>query len=91
MEPESHRLDREAILADRLAVAERVRRETNETVAAAAAKRSAFFDQFVDHMRLETRTQLERERLWAGMEAAFASRLATDHEPAAPGPGRTAR
>jgi hypothetical protein len=90
VEPESHRLDREAMLADRLAAAERVHRETDETIAAAAAKRKAFFDQFVDHMRAETRAQLERERLWSGMEEAFASRLAANQEPAAStGPGRT--
>ena len=46
MEPGSHRLDREAMLAGRHAVAERVRREVDETVAVAAEKRRAFLERF---------------------------------------------
>lgn len=47
MEQEYHRLDREAMLADRAAVAERVRREVDAEVEAAAEKRRAFFDWWI--------------------------------------------
>lgn len=90
MEPEIHRLDREAMLADRLAAAERVRREVDDAVAAAVKKRRAFFDRFVDHIRVENRAQVERDRLWAGMQTAFASsRIAVDGpaSPASPSTG----
>jgi hypothetical protein len=83
VEPESHRLDREAMLADRLAVAERVRREVDEAVVAAAEKRRAYFDQFMNRIRFEAEAQRERERIVASIEAAFAS--AADSEPASPG------
>ncbi len=73
VEPESHRLDREAMLADHSAVAERVRREVDAAVGAAAEKRREHFGWLVDRMRLETQVQLERERIWAGMQDASAS------------------
>jgi hypothetical protein len=41
MEPDLHRLDREAMLVDRAAVAERIALEVDEIVAAAAAQRFA--------------------------------------------------
>lgn len=91
MEPESHRLDRQAMLADHLAVAERVRREVDEAVVAAAEKRRAYFDQFMDHMRFEAQAQRERERIWAGLQAAFASGSATDQVGVSPGTSRSDR
>lgn len=57
MEPQSHRLDREAMLADHEAVAERVRRDVDEMVAAAAEKRHAHFDQVIDHLRSDVDAQ----------------------------------
>ena len=57
MEPQSHQLDREAMLADHEAVAERVRREVDEMVAAAAEKRHAHFDQVIDHLRSDVDAQ----------------------------------
>jgi hypothetical protein len=91
MEPESHRLDREAMYADRLAAAERVRREIDETVSAAAEKRRAYLERFVNDLRIEAWAQAERRRLLAGMEKAYASRLAAGRKPASPGTGRTDR
>ncbi len=70
MEPESHRLDREGLLADRRVVAERVRREVDEAVAAAAQKRSIFFEAFMNRMRLEAQAQRDRARVVAGSQAA---------------------
>jgi hypothetical protein len=87
MEPESHRLDREAMYADRLAAAERVRREIDEIVSAAAEKRRAYLDRFVNDLLIEAWAQAERRRLLAGMEAAYASRL-VDHKSRPPGAGR---
>jgi hypothetical protein len=63
MEPETHRLDREAMLADRRAVAERVQREVDEAVAAAAEKRHAAFERFVDDLRAKAAIQREYERI----------------------------
>jgi hypothetical protein len=81
MEPESHRLDREAMLAEHSAVAERVSREVDETVAAAAEKRRAYLDGFVYRVRGElVQAQLERRRLSEGMQAPSASGLAADRE-----------
>lgn len=51
MEPEVHRLDREQLLADHVAVAERVRREVDEMTAAAAEKRGAYMDWTLEALR----------------------------------------
>jgi len=61
MEPESHRLDREAMLADRLAVTERVRREVDEAVTAAAQKRRAHSDRFVEGLLLEVQARVQAQ------------------------------
>lgn len=53
MEPESHKLDREAMHAEHAAVAERVRRELEALEAAAEEKRRTFFGSFVDHLRTD--------------------------------------
>jgi hypothetical protein len=79
------------MLADRLAVAERVRREVDEAVVAAVEKRRAFFDRFMDQMRFEAEAQRERERILAGMEAAFATGQAADHVPASAAAGPSDR
>jgi hypothetical protein len=63
MEPETHRLDREAMLAEHRTVAERIQREVDEVVAAAAEKRRASFEQFFDHMRTEAAAWREYEHL----------------------------
>jgi len=63
MEPETHRFDREAMLADRRAVAERVQREVDELVAAAAEKRRVSFERFVDDLRVRAATEREYERV----------------------------
>lgn len=60
MEPESHRLDREAMHAEHAAVAERVRRELEALEAAAEEKRRTFFGSFVDHLRPVAGDQLPR-------------------------------
>jgi hypothetical protein len=80
MEPESHRLDREAMLAEHEGVAERVSREVDETVAAAAEKRRAYLDGFVQGVRVEVRAQLERRLLLEGTAAASSSGPAADPE-----------
>jgi cell division septum initiation protein DivIVA len=53
MEPEPQQLDREAIRADHKAVSERIDREVETMLAAAAAKRRAYLDETVDHLRAE--------------------------------------
>ncbi len=83
MEPEAHRLDREALLADRLRVAQRVQREVDEVAAAAAEKRRSYLEWFVDHMRIEAQGEIERERRWADMRVAL--------QPAAPPNARRRR
>jgi hypothetical protein len=80
MEPEIHRLDREAMLAEHRAVAERVQREVDEAVATAAEKRRASFEQFFDHMRVKAATRLEYEHF---RTPAPADR-AVDHTPSLP-------
>jgi hypothetical protein len=45
MEPEAHRLDREAMLAEHQAVARRIQREVDDAVDAAAETRRASFEQ----------------------------------------------
>jgi len=57
MEPASHRLDREAMLADRVAVAERIRRDVDEAVVAATEKRRAHIDRIVENLRFAAREQ----------------------------------
>ena len=66
MEPVSHRQDREAIRADRSAVATRVRLEVERGLEVAAEKRIAFFERFIDHLRVEFELELEREWLERG-------------------------
>ncbi len=83
MEPEAHRLDREALLADRLRVAQRVRREVDEVTAAAAEKRRVYLEWFVDHMRIEAQGEIERERRWADMRVALAAGSAAERTPTA--------
>ncbi len=55
VEPEAHRTDREAMLADHQAAAELVARELDETIAAAAAKRREYDDHVIDRMRAADR------------------------------------
>jgi hypothetical protein len=86
MEPEAQRLDREARLAERLAITERVRRDVDDVLEAAAAKRDAYFDWFVAHMRIEADFDLDRERRWADLR--LASKAATAGQPAAPAADR---
>jgi hypothetical protein len=57
MEPEAHRLDREALLADHRTVAERIRREVDEMVAVAAEKSRAYAEQVIDRMRADATAQ----------------------------------
>ena len=55
MEPQAHRLDREAMQADHRATAELVERQVDETMAAAAAKRQEYVDHVIDRMRAADR------------------------------------
>ena len=55
MEPQAHRTDREAMLADHQAAAELVERKVDETLAAAAAKRREYDDHVIDRMRAADR------------------------------------
>ena len=84
MEPEAHRLDREARLAERRAIAERVRSDVDAVLDAAAAKRDAYFDWFVTHMRIEAAGDLEREQRWADLRLSARIPVAagTQAEPA---------
>jgi hypothetical protein len=88
MEPESHRLDREALRADHLAVAERVQREVDAFADAATAKRRAFLDEFVDRVRIDADLQRERDRIARTLRPVLASGPAVDREQASPGAGR---
>jgi hypothetical protein len=63
METETHRLDRDALLADRRAAAARVERETDEILAAAAEMRRAHMVRFVDAMRDRAHARRERDRI----------------------------
>jgi hypothetical protein len=85
VEPETHRLDREAMLAEHQAVAERVRREVDEAVAAAAEKRRASFEQFFDHMRAQAATRREYERI----RTPTASERTVNLTPSLPGARRS--
>jgi len=60
MEPEAHMQDREAQRAEHAAIDERIRQEVDGMVAAAAEKREAAFDQFVDRLRAELDAQPPR-------------------------------
>ena len=80
MEPEAHRLDREALLADRQRIARHVQRQVDEAAAAAAEKRRSYLGWFVDHMRIEAQGEIERERRWADMRVALAARSAAAAE-----------
>jgi hypothetical protein len=62
-EPESHRLDREAMLAEHVAIAERVKREVDVVLAAATAKRRTFLERFVDRLHIDARLERERYRI----------------------------
>ena len=53
MEPEPQQFDREIIRADHKAVSERIDREVEAMLSAAAAKRRAYLDETVDHLRTE--------------------------------------
>lgn len=60
-DPETQRLeqlDHEVLLADHQAVSERIEREVDEMLAAAAEKRRALTDGAIDHLRAETRSHL---------------------------------
>jgi len=79
MEVQLQRLDREALLADRLAAAERVHRETDAEVAAAREKRLAFMMSRVDAVRAGATAERERLRIQAATLAAFEAREAQRH------------
>ena len=83
MEPEAHRLDREAMLAERRVVAERVQRDVDDAVAAAAVKRDAFLDWFVARMSIEAGDDLEREQHWADLRLSSGAGADTARKPAA--------
>lgn len=53
MEPDAQELERETIRADHKAVSDRIDREVEAMLAAAAAKRRAHLDATVDHLRAE--------------------------------------
>ena len=90
MEPEAHRLDREVMLADRLAAAERVRREVAAVTAAAEEKRRAFLDRFIAEMRVDAAWRLERERIVAGLlDSAASGAAAAARRPAVAPAGRS--
>jgi hypothetical protein len=57
MEQTPHDLDVEEMLADRVAVAERVSREVDEVVAAATEKRGAYIDWTLGNLRRDAREQ----------------------------------
>ena len=83
MEPEAHRLDRDALLADHRRVARHVQRQVDEAAAAAAEKRRSYLGWFVDHMRIEAQGEIERERRWADMRVALAARSTAERTPTA--------
>jgi len=76
MEPGTYRLDREALLADRLEATLRVRRETDEIVAAAWEKRRAFVDRLIAGLLADLELERERESLVADLLARVADRPA---------------
>lgn len=78
-EVQLQRLDREALFAERLAVAERVRLETDAKVAAAREKRLAFMMSRVAAVRAGATAERERLRIQAATLAAFEAREAQRH------------
>ena len=72
VEPETHRLDREAMVAEHRAVAERVRRETDEILAAAVAKRREYHRWQFERIRSIDIAERERRRMLRGDEAPSA-------------------
>ena len=58
MEPAAHRLDREAMLAEHIAVAARLDREVDEMVEAARRKRRVATDLLIARLRIDLGTQL---------------------------------
>jgi hypothetical protein len=69
-EPETHRRDREAMLAEHAAVARRVQAEVDGAVAAAAAERRAYFDDFVASLRTNAQLQRDHERILKSLTEA---------------------
>jgi hypothetical protein len=65
VEPETHRLDREAMLAEHAAVAERVQREVEAVVAAAAEKRREHMEWRLQRTRALLEEEEERLRVLA--------------------------
>ena len=86
MEPESHRLDREAMLADHAMIARRVALETDRAVAAAAEKRRAFFIWFINKLHREGEAQIELQRLLTNLPTSLTIRATADPTPAASEP-----
>ena len=85
MEPESHRRDREALLAEHETIAGRVQSEVDALLEVAAAKRRAFLVEFVDRMRLDAGLDGERNR---ALRAVSAAGPAIEREHAQPRDGR---
>lgn len=83
IEPQAHRLDREAMLAEHRVVAARVQRDVDDAVAAAAVKRHAFLDWFVARMIIDAGDELERERHWADLRLSSGAGADTARKPAA--------
>jgi hypothetical protein len=77
MEPETHRRDREAMLAEHAAVAERVQREVDAVVAVAAAKRRAHLDWRLERARAALVADQERRRVLAGLAVPTAGGVST--------------
>ena len=73
-EPGLHQLDREAMFAEHVAIAERVQREVDAVVAAAAAKRSNFLERFVDRLQIDAGLERERARILRTLQSAPARR-----------------
>ena len=70
MEQESHRLDREQLLADRRVASERVQQETDDVVETAVTARRAFQEWCIDRLRNEAQNAVDRERLWVDLRLA---------------------
>jgi hypothetical protein len=94
MEPELHRLDREAMLAEHAAVAERVQREVDALAASAAAKRRAHLDWRLERARDSRAADEGRRRVLAtvapqtssGSSTALAAPSAHDRDRLHPQP-----
>ena len=76
-----------ARLEERRAITERVHRDVDDVLEAAAAKRDAYFDWFVTHMRIEAAGDLQREQRWADLRLSSRS-AATARIPAPPATDR---